>query len=138
MSEEFYTVEMAAERLRLHAKTVLRFIRDGRLRATRIGKSYRILRSDLEAFGGASPRRGPPVPTAQVTSIIDIPGIGREAAIRMANRVVAVVGSREAHPAPVRVDTAYDPEREHLKIVMFGSPGDTAELIRLVQAWLEA
>jgi excisionase family DNA binding protein len=62
MSEELYTVEMAAERLKLHPKTVLRFIRDGRLRATRIGKSYRILRSDLDAFGGGrSPNAAAPV-----------------------------------------------------------------------------
>ena len=51
MSEEVYTVEQFAERLRLHPKTVRRFIREGRLRAVKVGRSYRILRSDMEAFG---------------------------------------------------------------------------------------
>ena len=32
MSEDVYTVEQFAERLKLHRKTVLRFIREGRLR----------------------------------------------------------------------------------------------------------
>ena len=55
MSEEVYTVEHAAERLKLHPKTVLRFIRDGRLRAVKVGKSYRILRTEMEAMTGARP-----------------------------------------------------------------------------------
>ena len=49
MSEEVYTVEQFAERLKLHPKTVLRFIKDGRLRAVKVGKSYRILRTEMEA-----------------------------------------------------------------------------------------
>src|ERR1700742_4906865 len=55
MSEEVYTVEQFAERLKLHPKTVLRFIRDGRLRAVKVGKSYRILRTELEAMTGITP-----------------------------------------------------------------------------------
>ena len=35
MSGELYTVEQAAESLQLHPKTVLRLIRDGRLKASR-------------------------------------------------------------------------------------------------------
>ena len=55
MSEEVYTVEQFAERLKLHPKTVLRFIKDGRLRAVKVGKSYRILRTDMEAMTGMTP-----------------------------------------------------------------------------------
>ena len=58
MSEDVYTVELAAERLRLHPKTVLRFIAEGRLRAVKMGKSYRILRSDLDALIGSKRRPG--------------------------------------------------------------------------------
>jgi excisionase family DNA binding protein len=39
------TVEQAAEELKLHPKTVLRYIHEGRLEATRIGKAYRIDRA---------------------------------------------------------------------------------------------
>lgn len=135
MSEEFYTVEMAAERLKLHPKTVLRFIGDGRLRATRIGKSYRILRSDLDALAGARPRSAP---MAAVTSIVDIPDIASEAAALMAQRLQATLNTGEARAVPVRLDTAYDPAREHLKVVIIGSLADTAALLRLIPVWLEA
>ena len=59
MSEEVYTVEQFAERLKLHPKTVLRFIREGRVRAVKVGKSYRILRSEMEALTGAAPGAEP-------------------------------------------------------------------------------
>jgi excisionase family DNA binding protein len=38
MSPHLYTVDQVAERLNLHAKTVRRYIRDGRPKAKRIGK----------------------------------------------------------------------------------------------------
>jgi hypothetical protein len=42
--------------------TVLRPIRADRLKASRIVKSYRIRRSDLETFAGATPVEDSPVP----------------------------------------------------------------------------
>ena len=54
MSGSLYTVEQAAERLKLHPKTVLRMIREGRLKAARIGKAYRIAGDDLDAVAGVA------------------------------------------------------------------------------------
>ena len=50
MSDALITVEQAAEQLKLHPKTVLRHIREGRLPATRIGKSYRLRAADVDEF----------------------------------------------------------------------------------------
>ena len=47
-----YSVEQVAERLGLHVRTVRNYVRDGRLKAVRIGKQYRIAREDLEALTG--------------------------------------------------------------------------------------
>ena len=54
MSGELYTVEQAADRLKLHAKTVLRMIREGRLKAVRLG-------STLTAMLGGRQARTEPV-----------------------------------------------------------------------------
>jgi excisionase family DNA binding protein len=43
-----YTTEEAAEILRINKETVLRKIRAGELKASRIGKSYRISHSELK------------------------------------------------------------------------------------------
>lgn len=47
---EVLTVEQAAEMLQLHKATVYKYIREGVVPAVRIGKSYRILRRDLDAL----------------------------------------------------------------------------------------
>ena len=136
MSEHVYSVEHAAERLKLHPKTVLRFIRDGRLRATKVGKSYRILRSDLEALTGV-PARGPAA-AVRVTSIVDIPEIDPERAGRLAMLFTSARMGAEAQPEPMNVDVAHDPTRRQVKVVMTGSPADTAALLRMLTAWMEA
>jgi excisionase family DNA binding protein len=52
LTASLLSVEQVAEILKLHVRTVRNYVRDGRLRATRIGKQYRIALSDLEAFTG--------------------------------------------------------------------------------------
>jgi len=47
---EIMTVEQVAAYLQLSKMTVYKYIREGRLPAAKIGKSYRIRRSDVEAF----------------------------------------------------------------------------------------
>jgi len=135
MSEELYTVEQAAERLKLHAKTVLRAIREERLRATRVGKSYRILRSDLEAFAGVPARTVAAAGDPSITAIVDLPDVGPELAQTWARTVTAVLNARPPGP-PLRADVIYDPDRNHLKIVIVGPPGDVVDLLSLVRAWM--
>lgn len=136
MSEAFHTVEQAAERLKLHPKTVLRLIREGRLRATRIGKSYRILRSDLEAFAGVARPANPA--GARVTSIVDVPDVDPDRAQRLAMYFTSARMGADAHPDPMHIEVAHDPVRRSLKVVMMGSPGDTAAMLRMLDTALEA
>ena len=44
------SVQAAAAELEVTTRTIYRFINDGKLAAYRIGRVYRIMRSDLEAF----------------------------------------------------------------------------------------
>lgn len=133
MTEELFTVERAAERLRLHPKTVLRFIRDGRLRATRVGKSYRILRSDLDALIGGSTPRSEDRPRPRATSIVDVPGVTVADASRIATGLQAMLISQTGRPEPIHLDTAYDPVRRHLKVVIIAAPEDAAVLLDFLQ-----
>jgi excisionase family DNA binding protein len=129
MSEEVYTVEQFAERLKLHKKTVLRFIREGRLRAVKVGKSYRILRSDMEVMAGI----GVGESAARCTSIVDIPDVEPALAQHLARALPAIRMGAEAPAEPMSLDVAYDTVRKHVKIVIVGSPADTASMLRMVQ-----
>lgn len=137
MSEELYTVEQAAERLKLHAKTVLRAIREARLRATRVGKSYRILKGDLDAFAGVPARAATAAGEPWITTIVDIPDIWPEMAQKWARTVTNALNARPPGGPLLRADVIYEPDRSHLKIIVVGPPGDVVNLMNLIRVWLE-
>lgn len=139
MSQELYSVDQVAERLGLHVRTVRAYIRDGRLKAVRLGKAYRIVRADLEAFMGPAARSlaAATARHAEVSSIVEMEGLDREAAIRMTNLAVATANSRPAHDEPLRVETIYDEDRRRLKIILVGGLSITADLLKLIAVWWE-
>jgi excisionase family DNA binding protein len=50
MGTEWLKVEDIARELDMHVDTVRGWIRDGKLKATRLGRDYRIRREDYEKF----------------------------------------------------------------------------------------
>lgn len=48
--QEFYTTEELARVLKLNIATIYRSIQDGRLKAYKIGKEYRIDKVEFQAF----------------------------------------------------------------------------------------
>jgi excisionase family DNA binding protein len=51
MTDELMTTEEIAQELKYHIETVRKWIREGKLKATRINrKEYRVRRSELEKF----------------------------------------------------------------------------------------
>lgn len=137
MSDVFVTVEKAAEQLRLHPKTVLRYIHDGRLEATRIGKSYRIPSAALAAFAGIAAGQGPDA-GARTTCITDLPGMTVEAAERLATFLQSAALTGDAGTPPLHLQTAFDPQAGVLKIVMIGQPSDVGPLLELMHLHLTA
>ncbi|MFE1959901.1 helix-turn-helix domain-containing protein [Streptomyces sp. NPDC059479] len=137
---EFYSVEQVAGLLDLHVKTVRGYVRDGRLKATRVGKQYRIAREDLEAFTG-SPAPPPVRRTryAEVSSIVQIDAISPEAMTRLTNTVMALALSRDGSQGSdrLRVETVYDEERATLKIIVLGALDTTADLLKVINTLLD-
>src|SRR3984893_11825209 len=110
LAGELYSVDQVAARLGLHVRTVRNYVRDGRLKAVRIGKQYRIAREDLEAFTGhpaaASRRPVEPAPChIEVSSIVLIEAIGFDTAGRVANALTAAAKGRPEADDPLRIDT---------------------------------
>ena len=141
MSEPLHTVRQVAERLKLHPKTVLRLIHEGRLKASRIGKSYRIPDSDLRAFaslageGDASPAREQA--RARVTCIAEVEDLTLDEAQRVANVLSAIFMAHDPDRDPVHMTTAYDPRMRRLKAVLIAAPDDAAGWLRLLHAQLQ-
>jgi excisionase family DNA binding protein len=136
MSDSLTTVEQAAAHLRLHPKTVLRYIREGRLPATRFGKSYRILQSNLDAFAGIASCKGEDVAGARSTCVVDIPGVTAEAAERTAAFLHSAAMAGDAGTPRLHLETAFDPLGGTMKVVMIGSPSDVGKLLEMLQLQL--
>ncbi|MBI2742228.1 MAG: excisionase family DNA-binding protein [Rhodospirillales bacterium] len=138
MSDYLVTVEQAAEQLNLHPKTVLRYIRDGRLPATRIGKSYRISRAKLDAFAGVASGQSQAAADARTTCIVDIPNISVEGAQRMATLLHSASLTGDAETPPLHLETAFNPLANSMKVVVIGSPSDVARLLEMLQLQIRA
>jgi excisionase family DNA binding protein len=146
MAQKLFSVEQVAERLGLHVRTVRNYVRDGKLKAVRIGKQYRIAQEDLEAFTGRpmeasvreTVRRSRHV---EVSSIVEIDAISPDLAGRMTNGILAAAGGRHKDGAagePVRIDTRYDEERARLKVIVTGGITTTTNLLGMISLYLES
>ncbi|HEU4693043.1 MAG TPA: helix-turn-helix domain-containing protein [Vicinamibacterales bacterium] len=140
--KQLFTVDEVAGRLNLHAKTVRRFIREGRLPAKRIGKEYRIARPALDEFAGAAtdPRPEPVSRTRQVlvSSIVDVDAIGPEDSQRITTLIMAGLNSRRGEGDFPRVDSLYDADRGRLRIMITANPALTCDLVRTIAALADA
>jgi excisionase family DNA binding protein len=141
-AQTLYSVDQVAEQLGLHVRTVRNYIREGRLKASRIGKQYRIRREDLEAFTGR-----PVEPVArettrrrrhvEVSSIVEVDAISPDEAGRITNGVLAAGKGREEGDAPLHVESIYAEERGRLKIILTGGLPTVASILRLINLYLE-
>ncbi|WP_431960866.1 helix-turn-helix domain-containing protein [Actinacidiphila sp. bgisy160] len=134
MERDWLSVEQVADRLGLHVRTVRGYIRDGRLKAVRIGKQYRVARADLDALTGrpaAADRH-----RVEVSAVVEVEGIGAAAADRLGTLLVAGAQmARDPHEL-ARVRTVYDDERSRLKVVVLGGAAATADVLRTIDGVL--
>jgi len=139
---ELYSVEQVANRLGLHVRTVRGYVRDGRLKAVRIGKQYRIAGVDLEAFTGRAAASLEPAPVVrkrhvEVCSIVEIAAIAPDAASRITSFVMAAANGRPPELSRLRIDASYDETRAHLKFVITGGLATTAQFLGFINLHLE-
>jgi excisionase family DNA binding protein len=132
-TDELCTAEFAADLLQVHPRTIHRYIREGRLPARRIGKSYRIRRKDLAELAGLPD--APPAPTASLTAFLDVADVGADAA-KLWKRTVATATASRGPTAP-HAEVIYDAALRQLKVVVVGSPAGVTALLAQAHAWLE-
>lgn len=135
MQKELYSVNEVARLLGLHVKTVRKYVRDGRLKSTRIGKQYRIARADLEDFTGspvaaAGTIRAPR--TLEVSSIAQIEDINPEDAGRIANILVAAAKGND-EDQPLRIESIYYEDSNRMKVIIAGSVYATVTLLKMLE-----
>jgi len=136
MEQDLYSVEQVAEMLHLHVKTVRNYVREGLLRAVRIGKQYRISGDDLAALTARPAAALKPEPVrrtrhVEVSSIVEIDAVSPDTANRLLT-LGAAVG------AGGRIEAIYDRERGHMKVILVGSMESNAYCFKIISAILDS
>ena len=129
MQETYYTVEQIARMLQMHPKTVQRYIREGKLRAIKVGKGWRIGGHDLSVFTeGEATERGE-TPTAVVSCVADVFAADKTAAIRIVNTLTAGLNSKPYGYGQCSMQTQYIQEEQKLRVTLYGGARVTAAML---------
>jgi len=129
MQETYYTVEQIAQMLQMHPKTVQRYIREGKLRAVKVGKGWRVSGHDLSVFTESVPDQNGETPTAVVSCVADIYAASQTDAIRITNTLSAGLTSKPVHMGKSSMQTQYIPEEQKLRITLYGGARIVAILL---------
>jgi len=113
----FYSVENAAEKLGVHTRTVLRFINQGKLKANKVGRQWRIKETDLLSLLG----QNIPLRKIEASSVIDIPVTGESEANRIHNAFIPALNNRTRENNNHRVDFLYNSFDGYVRFTLWGS-----------------
>lgn len=125
MVKDYYTVEQVSDMLDIHPKTIQRYIREGKLRAAKIGKSWRIAGHDLSVFMESSRDERLEAEKRQergviASSVVDILVRGNEDAIRIMNTLTAALNAKPPEYGQTSMQSQYI-EREHMvRVTLWG------------------
>ena len=123
MQEKFYTVEDISKMLDMHPKTIQRYIREGKLRAAKVGKAWRISGHDLSLFmESASPMQEQGESRKIfVTSVVDIDVYSADDAMNISNMLTASLNTKPAELGRTSMSTQYLDQDKKLRIMISGS-----------------
>lgn len=125
MTKDYYTVEQISNMLNIHPKTIQRYIREGKLRATKIGKGWRVTGHDLCAFTESNNYEGPakenrPVHSVIASSVIDIITDRKEDAIRIINTLTASLNAKPSEYGQSSMQTQYIERENMVRVTLWG------------------
>lgn len=143
MNREYYTVEQVSGMLSIHPKTIQRYIREGRLRAAKIGKSWRITGHDLSTFveseacqkpqGGNQSER-----LITASAVIDVTVCGKEDAIRIMNTLTAALNSKPQEYGQSSMQSQFIERENMVRITLWGGIRFLAIMMDTVSALTES
>lgn len=144
MINRYYTVEQISEMLDIHPKTIQRYIREGKLRATKIGKSWRVTGHDLSLFtegetSSIKKRNGDTAVYVQVSAsaVADIETGTRDNAIRIMNALNALSNSKPPEYGSSSIYTQFIEGESKLRVTLWGGARFIAAMMDAIASLTE-
>ena len=125
MIKDYYTVDQISSMLNIHPKTIQRYIREGKLYATKIGKSWRIAGHDLSVFMEKdnlekNSSESKPEQSIVASSVIDIIVERKEEAIRIMNTLTAALNAKPPEYGQSSMQSQYIERENMVRITLWG------------------
>lgn len=153
MESKFYTIDQVAEILDIHHKTVRKFIKEGRLKANKFGKQWRISQIDLDSF--TKDKKSTAIENEEftyddelelsnnesmanlnneirVSSVIDLDGINNESYSRISNMLLAIMNCRNEREQSNTINMKYSKNVNRLRIMLWANIDTTKELLDVI------
>ncbi|NMC56367.1 MAG: helix-turn-helix domain-containing protein [Eubacteriaceae bacterium] len=146
MKETYYTVEQVSKMLSSHPKTIQRYIREGKIRASKIGKSWRISGHDLSVFTENSKNifadEAPFSATRQeinttASSVIEMSGYERDNAISIINTLNAALNTKPVQYGQSAMHTQYIETEQKIRITLWGDIAFMTDMFSFLCAFTE-
>ena len=148
MERYLYSIEKVSELLDVHKKTVLRYIRDGKLKANKVGGRWRIHGNDLSSFVGTradseeniarvQKPKSEITPEPWVSTVVHAENIVREESIRISNTLIAIANSSSGQNNRCRIDAVYFEEELKIQILVWGTIDFTGQILKILEGLLK-
>lgn len=159
MEEKFYTIDQIAEMLELHHKTIRKFINEGKLRANKIGKQWRITGHDLSLFmennnvniknvnksddenikfSTSSIEHKNITSKIGISTVVDLNAIDLNEYRKLSNTLLAVMNSKDNKMSNSTINIKYYPKVQNLKIMLWGDIEFIKEMLDFISILIES
>ena len=151
MEEKFYTIDKIAEMLGMHHKTIRKFINEGKLRANKVGKQWRISSHDLSLFmedNNVSVKSknesentaieitmgdiDSKISKINISTVIDIMDVDNEGYRRISNTLLELMNSRDSKMNNSNLNLKYYEKERNLKILLWGDLEFSKEMLDFI------
>lgn len=122
--KKYYTVEQVAELLAMHPKTIQRYIREGKLSANKVGKSWRIPEQEFKRFA-EKPKAKEDSDTekkqAVASAVVDIPVRSFEEASKIEKLLVAALNSKPGECGRTTMHVQHLEYEDMVRVTLWGN-----------------
>lgn len=147
MNKKLYSVEDISKYLDMHPKTVQRYIREGKIKASKIGKSWKVTEQDFRAFTGdqashqivtekLSPQDNV-YDAAKVSSVVDITVKDTDAAINIANLLTATMNGKQDDYGKTSLNIQFIESENKVRIMLWGNVKFMEHMMGFISDYIE-
>ena len=158
MKDKFYTIDQIAELLGMHHKTIRKFISEGTLAASKVGKQWRISRHDLDAFMEKNNVKvnneeaeeelrieytnveegvKSTLQRINVSTVVDINEVHKDEYLRISNTIIAIANCKGEEIGKSTTNVIYDEKDKRLRLILWGSVKFIENMLSVITALIE-